>query len=226
MTEQTSFETRVRETAIEAASMYYSKYVSRDYLLLSEAFKESPYYIVRAEKDNYLHLTGVSTDLSAAEFFDKCLDGTLEEKDFRVSSGKKNSKADKGSVRRKIKSLPLISNMFSESCLVEENFKRNTVLCSFASSDDTCTLGFTAAKNVRPKTLLTGNQLNREKARPLKIVLSRKRGEDRFTDVDLGTDECLAEAFDVIKPLISDGLRNRISSIIESADTESTEGKE
>ena len=69
MADQVSFKTRAKDTAISIAPDYYSYYVCRDYLLISDAFKNSPYYIVRAEKDNYLHLVGVSTKLSATAFF-------------------------------------------------------------------------------------------------------------------------------------------------------------
>ena len=86
MADQVSFKTRVIDTAISIAPDYYSYYVCRDYLLISDAFKNSPYYIVRAEKDNYLHLVGVSTKLSATAFFDKCLNGTLDESDFEIST--------------------------------------------------------------------------------------------------------------------------------------------
>ena len=82
MADQISFKTRVKDTAISIAQNYYSYYVCRDYLLISDAFNSSPYYIVRAEKDNYLHLVGVSNKLSATSFFDKCLNGTLDESDF------------------------------------------------------------------------------------------------------------------------------------------------
>ena len=40
------------------------------------------YYIFAAEKDNFLHLNGINTNLSAASFFDKCYNGTLIEDDF------------------------------------------------------------------------------------------------------------------------------------------------
>lgn len=78
MAEQISFKTRVKDIAISIARDYYSYFVCRDYLLISDAFKREPYYIVRAEKDNYLHLVGVSTKLSATAFFDKNLTSSIQ----------------------------------------------------------------------------------------------------------------------------------------------------
>jgi hypothetical protein len=81
--QQISFKERVRNAAIRYSKDYYfSQYVSRDYLVFSDAFQSQPYYIISAEKSNYLHLIGVSTNLSATDFFDKCFNGTLAESDF------------------------------------------------------------------------------------------------------------------------------------------------
>ena len=100
MADQVSFKTRVKDTAISIAPDYYSYYVCRDYLLISDAFKNSPYYIVRTEKDNYLHLVGVSIKLSATAFFDKCLNGTLDESDFEIYTHGQDEKQSKGSIKR------------------------------------------------------------------------------------------------------------------------------
>ena len=214
MADQVSFKTRVKDTAISIAPDYYSYYVCRDYLLISDAFKNSPYYIVRAEKDNYLHLVGVSTKLSATAFFDKCLNGTLGESDFEIAAHGQDEKQSKGSIRRKIKSLPLITGLFTDSSLVEENFKKNTVLCTFASSDGSCTLGFIATPSARPKTLLVGDELDHAKAKNLKIVLSKARDEDKFSTVIAGTDKDLVSVYDSIRDLISEDIDKRVVSLI------------
>ena len=214
MADQISFKTRVKDTAISIAQNYYSYYVCRDYLLISDAFNSSPYYIVRAEKDNYLHLVGVSTKLSATSFFDKCLNGTLDESDFEIAAHGQDEKQSKGSIRRKIKSLPFIIGLFTDSSLVEENFKKNTVLCTFASSDGSCTLGFIATPSTRPKTLLIGDELDHNKARNLKIVLSKARDDDKFSTIISGTDEDLVSVYDTIKDLISEEINKRIVSLI------------
>ncbi len=213
MPEQISFKTRVKNIAIEMASKYYSYYVCQDYLLVSDAFKSSPYYIVRAEKDNYLHLIGVSTKLSANNFFDKCLNGTLNESDFELSAEDQNEKQAKGSIRRKINALPNIIGLFSSSSLIEENFRKNTVLCTFASSDISCTLGFIATPSARPKTLLSGDELNHAQAGKLKIVLSKRRTENKFSDLIVGTDVDLLAVYDSIKDLISIDLDKKVISL-------------
>ena len=130
MTEQKSFKERVKEALINNAYSYKKYYVNYEYLLSSKAFQKSEYYIVAAYEDNYLHLTGVHTGLDATTFFEKCCDGTLEENDFDFCKKGQNESEVKGSVRRKINSLPAIMNMFGIGTLVEEDFEKNRIRCS------------------------------------------------------------------------------------------------
>lgn len=68
MEEQKSFSQRVKETVIQCADLYKKYYVEYEYLLCSKAFEKNEYYIVSAHEDNYLHLTGLHTNLDAASF--------------------------------------------------------------------------------------------------------------------------------------------------------------
>ena len=125
MEEQKSFSQRVKETVIQCADLYKKYYVEYEYLLCSKVFEKNEYYIVSAHEDNYLHLTGLHTNLDAALFFEKCYNGSLEESDFDFCKKGQNEKEVKGSVRRKINSLPSIMNMFSTGTSVEEDFEKN-----------------------------------------------------------------------------------------------------
>ena len=49
MADQVSFKTRVKDLAISIAPDYYSYYVCRDYLHISDAFKNSPVLTVMPE---------------------------------------------------------------------------------------------------------------------------------------------------------------------------------
>ena len=95
MAGQVSFKTRVLNTIIQCAKQYNTFYVEQNHLLVSNAFKKKPYYIIQAEKDNFLHLTGVSTSLSAVDFFDKAMDGTLAESDIQLITHGKSEKDSK-----------------------------------------------------------------------------------------------------------------------------------
>lgn len=223
MAEQTSFKSRVRDIAIQYASQYSSYFVCRSYLLFSDAFKNQPYYIVEAEATNYLHLVGVSTGLSAKCFYNKCLSGTLSENDFELSFHGKDPKFSKGSIRQKILTLPNMFGILSSPNLVEEDFEKNVVRCTIASSNTACTLGFIATPYARPMTLLRGDELDHSKAAPLSLVLSKNRDSEKYSQILVGSDSELAKRYDSLQELISPEIMSRIAPLISGNKTESTE---
>lgn len=177
-----------------------------EYLLCSEAFLHSAYYIVSAHEDNYLHLTGVHTTLSASAFFQKCYDGTLEECDFDFIKDGQTEREVKGSVRRKINSLGAIMGLFSNGTMVEENFVKNRIRCALATADTNVTLGFRVVGKAKPMTLLKGNELDATKAQRLDLVLRKACGEDNFKEVVVGNEAILKEYKEMIGSLVSESL--------------------
>lgn len=212
MSEYPSFKAHVKNTLISCAPLYQSYFVNYEYLICSEAFKNSFYYIIDAHEDNYLHLTGVSTFLSAEDFFHKCLNGTLLESHFDFNRLGQSPKEAKGSVRRKITSLSSITNIFTSTSLVEEDFQKNNIQCSFATSQGTSTLGFTSLGRARPMTLLKGNLLNPMKSKNISLVLRKKSGETKYTDIIFGTPETLSYYYEYISELLSDDIQKQITN--------------
>ena len=182
MMAEKSFKERVLQEIVKEAKKYKEIYVDYEYLICSEAFVERKYYIVDAEKDNFQHLTGVHSRISARSFFDKCVDGSLSEEDFDF-----DGKSVKGTVRRKIKALPDMMGLFREGLQAEEGFKKNKVICSFAAESSNCTLGFTDSEKARPKSLIWGNEL--KKAKPVELVLKRRSGAELFDEIVIGSRE-------------------------------------
>lgn len=206
MEEQKSFKRRVLEAVIKNAYSYKKYYVKYEYLLCSRAFMKADYYIVNAFEDNYLHLTGLHTELDASTFFTKCYNGTLTESDFDFCKNGQNEKAVKGSVRRKINSLSTIMDLFIEGTIVEEDFEKNKIKCAFAAGNVCSTLGFVVAGTARPMTLLKGNELKAEKAKELDLVLRRRTGEKHFSEIIIGTTDNLKEHKDTLWDLLSEEL--------------------
>lgn len=171
MTEE-SFKERVRQEMIKASKQYKELYVDYEYLICSEAFVQKDYYIVDAKEDNFQHLTGVHTQMNAKDFFEKCFRETLTEDDFDFVKKGQDEKSVKGTVRRKIIVLPNMMNLFEEGLQAEENFEKNKVRCSFATADNSCTLGFSESEKSRPKSLIKGNELSNPK--PIELVLRKK----------------------------------------------------
>ena len=164
------FKTRVKLILEECALDYLHNFVGKRYIIYSSHFTNSIYYTIEAKKDNYLHLTGVITKLKAEVFFDKCVARTLQESDFELGD-----KSRKGSIRKKIQVLKRGVNLFDGTYLlyVEERLIKNKVVCSFATSDGTCTLGFILKRNAKPLTLLRGNELTR--SHPVELIIKTER---------------------------------------------------
>ena len=203
---QKSFKERVKETLISCAQDYKAYYVNYEYLLCSKAFSRNAYYIVSAHEDNYLHLTGVHTYLSASSFFQKCCDGTLEESDFDFIKDGQSESEVKGSVRRKINALVAIMGIFEGSTIVEEDFVKKRIRCALATSNTNVTLGFTVVGKAKPMTLLKGNELNATKAKSFDLVLRKTPGECNFKEMLVGNEETLNEYKEKLGSLVSESL--------------------
>ena len=66
--------------------------------------------------------------MNPKEFFNKCLDGTLNENDFDFVFKGKNENEVKGTVRRKIKSLKHLESFFNNITGVERNLVKEIYL--------------------------------------------------------------------------------------------------
>ena len=199
-----SFKERVRTELIDVAKKYKSIYLDYEYLICSEAFTKKDYYIIAASKDNFMHLTGVNALVNAQEFFDKCYNGSLAENDFDFSKKGQDEKSVKGTVRRKVQVLPDMMELFHDGLLTEEDFKKNNIICSFATADGSCTLGFIDVGKARPKSLIKGNELSNSKS--VDLVLRRKTGTQLFNEIVIGNETVLNEYKDKIKNLLSSNL--------------------
>ena len=190
-----TFKQRVHNEIIKGAASYKEVFVEYDYLVYSDSFVNKPYYIISAAADNYPHLTGVNPLIPARIFFCKCLDGSLHESDFNFYSKNRSEKEVKGSVRRKIKILPLLPYMLESSLLAEEDFVKGKAYCSLATADSRLTMGFVDDTILRPKTLLKNNELDSSKSVNVTLVLRRIRGAERFDAIVQGDLEGFCTAF-------------------------------
>ena len=197
-----TFKQRVAQTAIAYAPVYESVYLKYEYLVCSEAFSSQDYYIISACADNYKHLIGVNTAISAEEFFKKCLSKTLTEDDFDFVKIGQSEAAVKGSVRRKIKALPDFLSMLNGPLIAEEGFVKNKVSCTFATTDKSVTVGYITVGKSRPKTLLKGDELEEEKSRKVDLILRRQSGEALFNEIVCGDEEMIAKYKAKIAPLL------------------------
>lgn len=156
--EQKPFKLRALEL-LKIGAKNYSKLLGIDYILVSEKFVNRDKYVLRFYEGNFLHLTGVLTKLTAKEFFDKCLNGTITNNDFDCDS----TLILKGTVRHKLSHIISISTFFDNKIKCQESFVKGKVKCVIAASDRKYTLGFTGGKgSLNPLTLLHNDFLNEE----------------------------------------------------------------
>ena len=91
---------------------------------------------------------------------------------------------------------------FPSSIRSVANFKKNKVRCAFATSDNTCTLGF--IKQGRPQSLLKGNNLDQAKMQKVDLIFKRIRGSKTvFSNLVYGDAALVSEYKNEIKDLIS-----------------------
>lgn len=196
-----SFKERVRQEMIKAAKQYKNIYVDYEYLICSMKFEKKDYYIIAAEKDNFQHLTGVQSKIDAKTFFKKCYDGTLAEEDFNLAKVGQNEKEAKGTIRRKIQVLPDMMTLLKAGVQVEEGFRKNQVVCSFATADGKCTLGFSESKKARPKSLIKGNELQNPGI--VDLILRKRVGNSSFDEIVVGDVASLNKFKEKIEGIVS-----------------------
>lgn len=198
-----SFKERVKDAAVRNAPVYEDVFMKYEYLVCSEAFADGC-HIIKADKGNYLHLLGIHTALKPGDFFDKCIASggeQLEEDDFDFNKPGRSEKSVKGSVRQKITALPKMLDLFHQKLLAEDGFKKNEVECAFATTDNVFTLGF--ASSGRPKSLLKGNELDKNKQKNVDLVFRKIRGSSSlYEELIYGDKESVIKYKDSIKDFV------------------------
>jgi hypothetical protein len=152
------FKEKIKEQLLIAAHDFF-KLLNKNITISSDDFEFQKNYLLKFNKTNFLHLTGVISHIKADLFFEKCFDGTITVDDFDYDEIK-----NKTNIRNKLKHLVNISKMFDKELLVQEQFVKNKVICKIATSDNECTIGFAGGNYcVYPKTILNKNRLDKTK---------------------------------------------------------------
>ena len=205
-----SFKERVCQTVIDCSRKYKENLVSYDYLVCSTAFANK-YYIISCHEDNYQHLTGVHSLISAQDFFNKCYEGTLKESDFDFTKRGQTEKSVKGSVREKISVLrDTMDLFFNKEIYAEESFGRNRVFCTFATAIPSFTLGFTNSVYATPKSLLKNNKLT-DNTHKVDMVIRKSRAEQKYCEIISVDEEKVDLYYDDIKHMLSEEVSMTLS---------------
>jgi hypothetical protein len=191
---QKSFYERIKDEVIEASVAYESNYVLVDYLVVYGKDDKYSHVKIQAEKDNFLHLTGIMTNLKPNIFLEKCFTGTLIVSDINIPSTKIEEKSYKGTLRRKINVLKDFTNGIDSSYVIQENFVKNRVVCTIASTNLNLTIGFINTGNcLRPKSLISGDELDFTKKQNIFSILKKNRENLLYENIVFGDIEFLKE---------------------------------
>ncbi len=191
---------------IDASHKYYELFIRHLILIEALSFNFSPYYVLRGQKYNFLHLTGVKTNLKATVFFEKCFKGVITTQDFslRDSSG---HGYDNRTIKNKLNILVQLDKIFQNSICVTENLKRKYVSCTFAIAGSFYTMGFNGKKYMSPVTILRGNRINPQYACSIDLIMScPRRKNTKFDTIEYGDIKYLLPYYPSFKPYLSDDL--------------------
>ncbi len=184
-----SISTRLKEEFISSSRLYHEVFIQHEYLVCSSAFQSHPYYIFYGTRDNFLHLTGVHSHLRNSDFFDRCFYGTLAEGDFDFTSQYLSVRDVIGCAKKKSKALLEMDKIFLPGAVAEENYRKGHVRADFAIANGDVTFCFTAPDRARPKSVLGGNCIR--SGRPVDLILRKKRSDELFSEIILGTRDIL-----------------------------------
>ena len=84
------FKIKARESLLSSAKDYFLL-ISKLIVLESEDFGFQKRYVLKFNKTNFLHLTGLKTNLSASDFFDRCFNASITVDDFCFDPTRKNT---------------------------------------------------------------------------------------------------------------------------------------
>lgn len=138
---------------VEAAKNYDKKLKDKHFLIVYQEGSQMKTACVGFRDMNFLHLTGVKTNLSAQLFYSASISGKLSEKDFSLDT--------KGKAQQKLAVLPYLHELFYHNCMIG-NFI-NSGICIKADyfvgdSKAVLSVGFRYGKKVdMPVTLYNEN---------------------------------------------------------------------
>lgn len=95
---------------VKAAKDYDKKMNNKHFLIVYCNKNEICSCCVGFRDMNYLHLTGVRTNLTAKQFYSACLSGKLSVRDIEIDT--------KGKVQQKLAVLPYLSELLYHNCMI------------------------------------------------------------------------------------------------------------
>lgn len=156
----------VLKIIVRAAKEYEEKLNDKHFLIVYREGKETKAVSVGFRDMNFLHMTGITTKLSAQQFYAACLESKLSERDFEMDK--------KGKVQQKLMVLPYLSELLYHRCMIGKFINSGIYICADYFVGDTrafLSVGFREGKATDfPVTLY--NEDVRKLSQPTNKVLA------------------------------------------------------
>jgi len=95
---------------VKSAKDYELRLNNKHFLIIYQECGYTKMVSVGFRDMNFLHMTGVTTKLSAQQFYDACLNGKLSESNFEIDK--------QGKVQQKLDVLPYLSDLLYHDCMI------------------------------------------------------------------------------------------------------------
>ncbi|MCD8194876.1 MAG: PBECR4 domain-containing protein [Coprobacillus sp.] len=189
-----NFKIQVCNEVIRLSKLFDNYFVKYVYLIASPHFKKQRYYQISASEKNFLHLTGVKTDLDSYTFFIKCLYGILTIDDFDYYPNVENAHT-KADIKEKLHNLNKAIGLFSSDVLFfQEGYSKNHINCAFITSEGTFTIGFIDNKGLLfPNTILNRNKTDLDSITSDFVILRKLKGQRQFDTIVYGNQKQINE---------------------------------
>lgn len=128
---------------VSAAKEYDMKLNNKHFLIIYQKEDHRQTACVGFRDMNFLHMTGINSNLSAQQFYSACLNGKLSENDFEIDN--------KGKAQQKLMVLPYLSQLLYNNCMIGDFI--NSGICIKAdyfigNTKATLSVGFRKGKNI------------------------------------------------------------------------------
>ncbi|MDO4809025.1 MAG: PBECR4 domain-containing protein [Eubacteriales bacterium] len=175
----TNHRNTLRETLITGAEMYTRYLCDREFKILCD---DGTSYTVEFVRNEFLHLSGIKTDLSKSSFYDACYQKTL-------SSGNilEEQKYDWSTLKKKARKLARINEFLHQNgdkTLLLECLQTNTMVFPLAIRNDATNICMAFITD-RPRAHSLRNASNSQTAtsiKPIVAILAKPAGSNDFSE--------------------------------------------
>ncbi len=108
---------------VDAVKRYEECLNNRRFLIIYATEKEAQYVEVQFQSNNFLHLTGVKTKLSASSFYIRCLNNRLRVEDISADIS--------GKTEEKLMVLPYLHELMYKPCMIGDYLNSGVLLQVF-----------------------------------------------------------------------------------------------